>query len=90
MVPRGKLLPLYSVSVSSNGRMVAVGAPRNSDNGKTSSGKVLVYSLDEFNTVDTWVQIGQDLMMGCERTRSVGRKAENDRCSYPVHPVYRC
>lgn len=47
-----------SVSMSSDGKMVAVGSPDNSDNGDFS-GKVKVYRL---TILYTWVQIGQDLM----------------------------
>ena len=47
--------------MSSDGRMVAVGAPSNDDNGNLA-GKVRVYRLDSSDGVDNkWVQIGQDL-----------------------------
>ena len=47
-----------SVSMSSDGRIVAIGAPFNDDNG-SSSGKVKVYRLD--STEGKWVQVGQDI-----------------------------
>lgn len=47
----------WSVSMSSNGSIVAIGAPGNDGNGNLS-GHVRVY---EYNGVDTWIQIGQDI-----------------------------
>ena len=47
-----------SVSMSSDGKMVAVGAPDNDSNG-LDSGKVKVYRL---NDGESWLQIGQDLV----------------------------
>ena len=46
----------YSVSISSNGTIVAVGAPYNDGNG-VDAGQVRVYQ----NQGGTWVQIGQDI-----------------------------
>lgn len=46
-----------SVSLSADGKTVAVGAPYNDDNGE-NAGKVKVYGL---SNEDTWEQIGQDL-----------------------------
>jgi hypothetical protein len=45
-----------SVSLSSDGNIVAIGAPANSDNA-TAAGQVKVYLNDE----GTWIQIGQDI-----------------------------
>ena len=50
----------YSVSLSSDGRMVAGGALWNGDSGD-DAGKVKVYRLDSSDGDDNWVQIGQDL-----------------------------
>jgi len=46
----------WSVSLSSNGNIVAIGSPRNSDNGNRS-GHVRVYE----NVSDAWTQIGSDI-----------------------------
>ena len=46
-----------SVSLSSDGKIVAIGATGNDDNGNIS-GHVRVY---EYNGVDTWVKLGQDI-----------------------------
>ena len=46
----------WSVSLSADGSIVAIGAPGNDDNG-TSSGHVRVYQ----NTGGSWTQIGQDI-----------------------------
>ena len=48
----------YSVSLSADGRTVAVGAPWNAE----KSGKVKVYVLDSSDSDDKWVQIGQDII----------------------------
>ena len=45
-----------SVSLSSDGSIIAIGADGNDDNGNLS-GHVRVYTLEN----DTWVQIGQDI-----------------------------
>ena len=47
-----------SVSMSSDGRMIAVGATYNDSNG-LDSGKIKVYEL---NDSESWLQIGQDLV----------------------------
>ena len=47
----------YSVSLSSDGTIVAIGAPYNDDNGD-NSGHVRVYQLD---ISDTWTQMGSDI-----------------------------
>jgi len=47
-----------SISLSSNGNIVAIGALLNDGISESGSGHVRVY---EFNGVDTWVQIGQDI-----------------------------
>lgn len=46
----------YAVSISSNGTIVAIGAPENDGNGNTS-GHVRVFQ----NTNGNWAQIGQDI-----------------------------
>lgn len=46
----------YSVSLSSNGNIVAIGAPQNDDNGN-NSGHVRVYE----DVSGTWIQVGQDI-----------------------------
>jgi surface protein len=49
----------YSVSISSDGNRVAIGAPDNNGETTSNTGQVRVYS---YNTVNqTWVQLGQDL-----------------------------
>ena len=48
----------YSVSLSADGRTVAVGAPWNAE----KSGEVKVYVLDSSGSDDKWVQIGQDII----------------------------
>jgi uncharacterized protein YjbI with pentapeptide repeats len=48
----------YSVSLSGNGTIVAIGAPYNSDNG-SSSGHVRVYKYD--NTTSSWKKMGGDI-----------------------------
>jgi len=45
-----------SVSLSSDGSIVAIGAPANSDN-ENASGQVKVYE----NNADTWTQVGEDI-----------------------------
>ena len=47
--------PVY---INSTGNIVAIGAPRNSDNGSLS-GHVRVYKYDGTNT--TWIKLGQDI-----------------------------
>lgn len=46
----------YSVSLSSNGNIIAIGAPENDDNGN-NSGHVRVYE----DVSGEWVQVGQDI-----------------------------
>ncbi|WP_452232303.1 DUF7619 domain-containing protein [Lacinutrix sp. MEBiC02595] len=46
----------YSVSLSSNGSIVAIGATRNDDNG-INSGQVRVYKYSG----DTWLQVGENM-----------------------------
>jgi hypothetical protein len=46
-----------SVSLSSNGKIVAIGSPRNKDNG-TMYGQVEIYE----NVNNTWTQIGNDIV----------------------------
>ena len=46
----------YNISLSSDGNIVAIGAPYNNGNGE-NSGHVRVYE----NQGDTWIQIGQDI-----------------------------
>lgn len=46
----------YAVSLSSNGSIIAIGAPENDGNGNTS-GHVRVFE----NTNGNWLQIGQDI-----------------------------
>ena len=46
-----------SVSISSDGATVAIGARYNDSNGNSSSGHVRVYSYN----LDSWTQIGQDI-----------------------------
>jgi len=46
----------YSVSISADGRTVAIGAPHNDDNGD-ESGHVRVFQLNN----GSWVQLGQDI-----------------------------
>jgi len=48
-----------SVSLSADGRSVAVGAPGNDDNGG-NSGQVLVYKLNDSD--DAWIMIGNDMV----------------------------
>merc|ERR1712070_1166958 len=48
----------WSVSLSSDGKTVAIGAPYNDDNG-TNTGHVRVYEYDE--TILEWTQLGQDI-----------------------------
>jgi len=48
----------YAVSLSSNGSIVAVGAPLNDGNG-TSSGHVRVYEYS--STTNSWTQLGSDI-----------------------------
>jgi len=48
----------WSVSLSSDGKTVAIGAPSNDDNG-TNTGHVRVYEYDE--TILEWTQLGQDI-----------------------------
>jgi hypothetical protein len=59
----------YSVSLSSDGTIVAIGAHNNDNNG-TNSGHVRVYQLVD----GTWTQIGID----------IDGKAENDQSGYSV------
>ncbi|WP_440683831.1 BspA family leucine-rich repeat surface protein, partial [Cysteiniphilum halobium] len=47
-----------SVSISSNGSRVAIGAPNNDDNGG-NSGHVRVYEWDSLST--SWIQVGPDI-----------------------------
>ena len=47
----------YSVSLSSDGTKVAIGAPLNDANGETSSGHVRVYRYD----LGSWGQLGADI-----------------------------
>jgi len=46
-----------SVSLSSDGNIVAIGAPLNFGNGANSSGEVSIYE----NINDEWIQIGDDI-----------------------------
>ena len=48
----------YSVSLSSNGTRVAIGAPLNDGNGG-NSGHVRVYEWDD--ATSAWAQVGQDI-----------------------------
>ncbi|MCP3694462.1 MAG: hypothetical protein GY917_19830, partial [Planctomycetaceae bacterium] len=48
-----------SVSVSMDGRRVAIGAPLNNGNGETDSGTVRVYDYNSSDT--TWIQRGHDV-----------------------------
>jgi len=60
-----------SVSISSDGTVVAIGAPNNTnDNGGTKSGQVRIYKWDSPN----WVKRGDD----------INGEAENDRFGYSV------
>jgi hypothetical protein len=49
-----------SISISANGKIIAVGAPGNDDNGNRS-GHVRIYALNEGVTPPVWVQRGQDI-----------------------------
>merc|ERR1712070_919844 len=57
----------WSVSLSSDGKTVAIGAPYNDDNGFVS-GHVRVYEYDE--TILEWTQLGQDIDGEAEVDRS--------------------
>ena len=48
----------YSVSLSSDGLVVAIGAPKNDGNGN-DSGQVRVYEYSDSN--ESWTQLGQDI-----------------------------
>ena len=50
----------YSVSLSSNGKIVAIGANGNDGNG-ANSGHVRVYKLNESTSTPSWQQLGQDI-----------------------------
>jgi hypothetical protein len=50
----------YSVSLSSDGKMVAIGAPNNDGNGD-NSGHVRVYKLDESDSLIQWQKVGDDI-----------------------------
>ena len=56
----------FSVSISANGNVVAIGADRNDDNG-TNSGHVRVFSFDSANVA--WVQMGLDIEGSNEQDR---------------------
>ena len=45
----------HAVSINNDGTIIAIGAPRNNDNGNTS-GHVRIYE----NINDNWVKIGQE------------------------------
>jgi hypothetical protein len=47
----------YSVSLSNNGKVVAVGAVRNDSNGKLDAGHTRVFKFDD----NKWVQVGVDI-----------------------------
>jgi hypothetical protein len=49
----------YSVSVSEDGKMIAVGAPYADGENGEMSGHVRIYRMDDFET--EWVQIGDDI-----------------------------
>jgi len=49
----------YSVSLSSNGDIIAIGAIKNADNG-TDSGHVRIFKRDT-DISDNWIKIGQDI-----------------------------
>jgi hypothetical protein len=61
-----------SVSLSSNGNIIAIGAPGNSDNG-SSSGHVRIYQYLSNN----WIQIGQDI-------DGEAGQADSDRLGFSV------
>eukprot|EP00956_Cyclotella_meneghiniana_P025565 scaffold53519_cov39-Cyclotella_meneghiniana.AAC.1 len=48
----------YSVSLSSNGNVLAIGAYGNDGNGSYDSGHVRVFKLD---TTNSWTQVGEDI-----------------------------
>ena len=50
----------YSVSLSSDGTTLAIGAYDNDDNGDRS-GHVRVYHLDDSGSSSSWVQVGNDI-----------------------------
>ncbi len=47
----------YSISINSDGSVIAIGAPQNDDNG-LNAGQVKVY---KYNNIDGWIQVGGDL-----------------------------
>lgn len=47
----------YSVSINSNGSVIAIGLPENDDNGE-NNGQVQIY---KYNSVDGWLQVGNSL-----------------------------
>ena len=47
----------YSISLSSNGKIVAIGAPYNDNNSNTNAGYVRVYQWNNLS----WVQLGDDI-----------------------------
>jgi hypothetical protein len=49
----------YSVSLSSDGTTVAIGAPNNATSGDTGDGTVRIYSFDSGSS--TWTQVGGDI-----------------------------
>ena len=60
----------YSVSLSSDGFILAIGAPSNDDN-FTSGGQVRVYQLNQTSLL--WEQIGQDINPGEAASDNSGR-----------------
>jgi len=50
----------YSVSLSANGKTLAIGNPRNDGNGK-DSGHVRVYHIEGDSPGSSWQQLGQDI-----------------------------
>jgi len=59
-----------SVALSSDGKIIAVGAPHSDVNGKSNSGKVYVYSFGS----SAWMQMGN----------SIGGEADNDKTGTSV------
>jgi len=66
----------YNTSISSNGKIVAIGAPFNDSNG-SNSGHVQIFEYQD----DTWVQIGDDIIgenAGDNMGRSVSLSADGN------------
>lgn len=63
----------YSVSLSVDGKIVAIGATYNDGNG-TNSGHTRVYQLDEIANPPVWNQLGQD----------IDGEVSNDQSGYSV------